>query len=120
MEARPVSKSRRGVQEKFGEFFKTAAAKQKICPSCRALLSPSETRCPFCDESLTALNRVGVQRVTGGVMEEMNYSWALIAICFLMFGVELLAATKAGAQLGGLIGVPSDITRQWGRTMDRW
>ena len=101
-------------KEKFRELFKTASAKQKICPSCRALLSPNETRCPFCDASLSVFNRVGVQRVAGGIMPEMNYSWTLIAINFLMFVVELLAATRAGVQFGGILGIPSPIVVQLG------
>ena len=101
-------------KEKFGELFKVASAKQKICPSCRALLSPSETRCPFCDASLSVFNRVGVQRVAGSVLPEMNYSWTLIAINFLVFGVELLAATKAGEQFGGILGIPPLIVGQLG------
>src|ERR1017187_7418735 len=101
-------------KEKFRELFKTASAKQKICPSCRALLSPNETRCPFCDASLSVLNRVGVQRVAGGIVPEMNYSWTPIAINFLLFGMELLSASKSGAQFGGLVEIPNSTVIQLG------
>lgn len=104
-----LEKTVNDYKEKFSALFQTAAARNKICPSCRALLSSTESRCPFCDASLSVFNRVGVQRVAGGVMPEMNYSWTLIAICFLMFGVELLLTLKSGAQLGGLAGIPIEI-----------
>src|SRR5205809_684803 len=102
-------------KENVRDFFKTAMVKQKVCPACRALVGANETRCPFCNESISILNRVGVRRVTSSVrsgagsslLPDMNYSWTLVAINFLMFGISLVAGARAGAPLGGLMGIPS-------------
>src|SRR5882724_1037573 len=101
-------------KEEVRDFFKTAMVKQKVCPACRALVGANETRCPFCNESISILNRVGVRRVTSTVtsgvgssfLPEMTFTWMLVALNFLMFVIELAAATRAGAQLGGITGIP--------------
>lgn len=85
------------LKEQWDDLFKASKSKTRICPSCRALLGADVSRCPFCDAHVTAINRVGVQRVTGSILPEINYSYTLAALNFVLFGVTLVAASKSGA-----------------------
>ena len=108
------------LQEQARDFFKAAAVKQKICPACRALVGANESRCPFCGESISAFNRIGVKRVTSGLtggftgglasslVPDITYTWTLVAINFIMFGISMVGAARAGAPLGGLMGIPGN------------
>ena len=83
-------------KEQVREFLKTAAVKQKICPACRALVGANESRCPFCSELITPLDRIGVRRVTSGFLPEMTTTHYLVAINFLMFAICLVAVMQTG------------------------
>ena len=78
-------------------LMKSSMTKQKVCPACRALVGARESRCPFCNEPLSALHRVGVRRLLAGVLPESpRYTTLLLASNFLLFGISLLAATRSG------------------------
>jgi rhomboid protease GluP len=97
-------------KEQVREFLKTAAVKQKICPACRALVGANETRCPFCNEFISPLNRIGVRRVTAGFLPEMSTTHALVAINFLLFGICLVAVTQSGDPWSALVsGFPASL-----------
>jgi rhomboid protease GluP len=91
-------------KEQVREFLKTAAVKQKICPACRALVGANETRCPFCSELITPLDRIGVRRVTTSVLPEMSTTHYLVAINFLLFGICLVAVLPSGEGWSALMG----------------
>ncbi len=96
--------------ERFRQFFRGALSKQKVCPACRALVSAQDQRCPFCNEPLSALHRVGVRRVAASILPDHGtYSTLLIGANFLLFGLSILAATKAGLGLAGMLGMPGRI-----------
>jgi rhomboid protease GluP len=86
-------------------------AKQKMCPACRALVGAKDSRCPFCNERLSALNRVGLRRLFGGLMPSApRYAVVLLAANFVLFGMALLAASRTGGGLESLFaGIPSPI-----------
>ncbi|SRR5579871_359994 len=86
------------------EFMKTAAVKQKICPACRALVGSNETRCPFCNEFISPLDRIGVRRVTSGFLPDFTTTHALVAINFLLFGICLVAMMQSGNPIEALLG----------------
>ncbi len=96
------------LEERLGrwrELFRGALSKQKVCPACRALVSARESRCPFCNEPLSAFQRVGVRRITAGILPtHAAYSSLLLGANFLLFGLSILAATKAGQGFAGLLG----------------
>ncbi len=90
--------------ENLRELMKTSAIKQKVCPACRALVGPRESRCPFCSEQLSALHRVGIRRLIAGVLPEgQRCATLLLAANFLLFGVALLAAIRSGVGLDSLV-----------------
>ena len=93
--------------ERFSWLLKASAAKQKVCPACRALVGVREARCPFCDEQLSAVHRVGVQRLfTALVPERATYTTLLLGANFFLFGVSLLAASRSGVGLEALWSMP--------------
>src|SRR5258708_13583158 len=102
---RQYQNSIEAFKEQVRDTFKGAMAKQKICPACRAVVSAKEPRCPFCNEYITAFNRVGVRRLSTGVLPDITYTKALLGLNFFLFAVSLVAATKEGAQFGGLLGL---------------
>lgn len=99
---------RRWIRERLDatkSFAQHAAAKQKMCPACRALVSAGDKRCPFCNERLTALNRVGVKRVFGGLAPAgPRYTTLLAGVNFVMFALALLASTRSGENLFTVLG----------------
>src|SRR5258708_7015843 len=97
-------------KEQVREQFQSARAKQKICPSCRALISASESRCPFCSESVSALDRVGVRRATTSILPDLGSAHMLMGLNFLLFAISLVAASKVGAAWQAIIsGFPGGI-----------
>ena len=89
--------------ERLGWLLKTSTVKQKVCPACRALVGASEARCPFCDEPLSALHRVGLRRLVAGLVpESAGYTTLLLGANFLLFGISLLAAARSGVGLEAL------------------
>jgi rhomboid protease GluP len=91
-------------KEQVRDLFKTAMVKQKICPACRALVGANESRCPFCNEHISALNRVGVQRITSSIVPEMSTTHSLVALNFLLFGICLVAMMRIGDVWSALMG----------------
>lgn len=90
---------------RFRELFRGTLSKQKVCPACRALVSAQDRRCPFCNESLSAFHRVGVRRITAGILpDRATYTTFLMGANFLLFALSILAATKAGQGFAGLLG----------------
>lgn len=104
-----IERYRRSLEERRDWLRSLARAgmeKQKVCPACRALLSARESRCPFCNERVSAFDRVGVKRLFGGLLPASGprYSTLLLAANFILFGIELLAASQAGVGLESLFG----------------
>ena len=96
------------LEERLGrlrDLFRGVLSKQKVCPACRALVSAQDRRCPFCNEPLSNFHRVGVRRITAGIVpDRAAYTTLLMGANFLLFALSLLAATKTGQSLGGLFG----------------
>ncbi len=94
--------------ENLRALLKASMVKQKVCPACRALVGAGESRCPFCNESLSALHRVGVKRLLAGLLPEApRYTTLLLAANFLLFGIALLAAARSGVGVESLWRMPS-------------
>jgi membrane associated rhomboid family serine protease len=89
-------------KERFRDTWRGTMAKQKVCPACRALVSAKDSRCPFCNESLSLFDRVGVRRI--GVAADLTYTKLLMALNFFMFAISLVAASKSGEQWSGMLG----------------
>ncbi len=85
------------------EAFQGAVAKQKVCPACRALVSGRERECPFCNESLSTIDRVAMRRLATGFLPEINYTIILLAANFFFFALSLIAAAKMEQSWQGLI-----------------
>jgi len=92
-------------------FAQSTTARQKVCPACRALLSAKESRCPFCNERLTPLNRVGVRRAFGGLAPRgPRYATMLLGVNFVLFAIALLASSRNGNGLQSVLsGFPPSI-----------
>ena len=85
--------------------LKGSIAKQRVCPACRALVGAGESRCPFCNERLTALDRAGVRRMFSSLMPGgMRYSSIILLVNFVLFAIALLATMRAGVGLQSLFG----------------
>lgn len=95
-----LDRYRRSLGDKWEDLrslVKSSMVKQKVCPACRALVGARESRCPFCNESLSAFHRVGVKRLLVGLLPGgLRYSTLLLAANFALFGIALLAATRSG------------------------
>src|ERR1017187_6963883 len=91
-------------KERVREFLKTAAVKQKICPACRALVGANESRCPFCNELITPLDRIAVRRVASRGLPGMSTTHYLVAINFIMFAISLAGVMQSGRGLSALMG----------------
>ena len=84
--------------------------KQKVCPACRALVSARDSRCAFCNESLSTFDRVGVRRLTAGILPEgATYTILLMGANFVLFAITLVAASKIGLGPVALIRIPPEI-----------
>lgn len=103
-----IERYRRSIEERFGGLrglLKDSMTKQKVCPACRALIGARETRCPFCNERLGAVDRVGVRRLVKAIFPEgPRTTTILLAANFLMFGFSLLAAMRAGIGIEAMFG----------------
>ena len=100
-------RSLRDLLDRLSWLFKASMVKQKVCPACRALVGARESRCPYCNESLSALHRVGIRRLlTGLVPERARYTTLLLGANFFLFGISLLAAARSGVGLEALGSMP--------------
>lgn len=96
--------------ESLRSLAKASMVKQKVCPACRALVGARESRCPFCNEGLSAFHRVGVKRLMADLLpEESRYTTLLLGANFLLFAVSLLATMRAGVSLESLFSVRSGL-----------
>lgn len=103
-----LARFRRSVAEwldRAGSLARAGTVRQKVCPACRALVDARDSRCPFCDERLSALDRVGVKRLLGGLLPEgPRYTLALLFVNFVLFGLALLSASRSGVGLEPIFG----------------
>src|SRR5712692_7141851 len=94
-------------QGRLRELFQGALSKQKVCPACRALISAQDSRCEFCNEPLSTFDRVGVRRLTAGILPDgATYTTLLLGANFLLFAITLVAASKIGQGWVALISGP--------------
>ncbi len=103
-----VQRYRRLIEEwlgRTGALARSTMVKQKVCPACRALVDARDSHCPFCNERVSTLDRVGVKRVLAGVMPDATrYTVVLLLANFVLFGLALLAATRSGVGLESVFG----------------
>lgn len=103
-----LERYRRRLQEwvgRTGSMARATMVKQKVCPACRALVDGRDSRCPFCNERLSALDRVGFKRLLGGLLPEgPRYTIILLFANFLLFGLALLSASQTGVGLESMFG----------------
>ncbi len=108
-----IERYRRAVRERLDDirsFARSTMVKQKVCPACRALVDARDSRCPFCNERLSALDRIGMRRLVSGIVPGMpRYTTLLLFANFVLFALSLFAATRAGAGVGLFGGIPAPI-----------
>lgn len=91
----------------------------KSCPSCRALLDPHETKCPYCDQDLEAPRARRVDLETSGNPALMT--GIIVGICVFFFIFELIATLGTVGSSGlwqGLMRVPENVMIQMGARYD--
>ena len=83
-------------------LLRSAKAKHKMCPSCRALVPRSASKCPECSESLHEVRAPGVTRLLGNLIPGVTAATSLIMLVNgFWFVMMLIAQIKAGG--GGSI-----------------
>jgi rhomboid protease GluP len=83
-------------------LWRSAKAKHKMCPSCRALVPRTAGKCPECSTSLHAVRTPGVTRLLGNLIPGVRAATSLIMLVNgFWFVMMLMAQIKAGG--GGSI-----------------
>ncbi len=105
-----LERYRRALRDRWEDLrslLKASVEKQKVCPACRALVGARESRCPFCNERLSAVDRIGVKRLVARLLPEgPRYTTLLLMANFVMFAISLLAAARSGVGLESLMHMP--------------
>ena len=105
-----LERYRRALRDRLEDLrslLKASMEKQKVCPACRALVGARESRCPFCNERLSAVHRVGVRRLFARLLPAgPRYTTLLLMANFALFGISLLAAARSGVGLESLLHMP--------------
>jgi rhomboid protease GluP len=91
--------------DRAASLARASTVKHKVCPACRALVDARDSRCPFCNERLSALDRVGLKRLAGALLPSgPQYTTLLLLANFVLFGLTMLAATRTGIGLESMFG----------------
>lgn len=77
--------------------WRSAKAKHKMCPECRALIDRSARTCPDCGASMSRVSTPGVTRSLGNLFPGLNAVTGLILLVNgFMFLLLMMAHAKAG------------------------
>lgn len=80
------------------QFFRSAKAPHKMCPSCRALVPRSARRCTECGESLRGVRSPGLGRVLSNLLPGISGATSLLV---LVNGVLFLLMVMVPASVDG-------------------
>jgi rhomboid protease GluP len=86
-----------------GMLVRSARAKHKMCPACRALVLRSASRCEACGADLARVRTPGVGRIVANLLPGITAATSLLLLTNgFWFLLTLLAQIKGGGGAGGL------------------
>ncbi len=107
----------RGMQREI--LWRSAKGKHKMCPSCRALVSRSVSKCTECGTSLAAVRGPGFGRMLSNIFPGASTATSLLLLVNGLFFLLLLMssiqeASQPGGRGGGLMGFGTEVLRRHG------